>query len=905
MLVLACIATLFAALLRRHIPRASPCRHATTRPTAHTPSATPLLLLITFGWLLQPVCAMGSTATAASHELLRSMGVADAITAFTTVFGLAALHHHLSSVGAEELSSVGAEASTYVGATTTATTLPPRRELAARAAEARRDRRTPRSQAHAQLCARQREAGRRLAAVSTCTWHVLSFAFRLRRRTSCRATALLRVTLCHHPLCAAFVAKLRALAARRRDALQLLRRPPRPIPYDVGYDDSTGSFSFRDRYGAVSHRHPAFAATAGTTPAYDADGSVVPPVSPPPDSPVVLCPEQTGAWCYLNTETLEAQWFPPDGSTPLVSRRFPTAPPVSEHPPPRLPPQMGLNNLAFTGWMAIYRDATNEVLLLHQQTGAVRYAPWICLRTRDGRVYFANLVTRETRWLPPHLWMRGWVSRVSSSCGTATSRLAPSDMADIAPFQLSDAICDDPRLLPCDTRRPLHPSLACRRVEGGAPYLYEMSHGVPQYHPEPWDDQSSYPLDGNYVHWPRACTPDRSAEREAFGATVGRSYPLAGSYGLITLAAADAADAAEASWRDTPPEHVAYLAAHRAKIEATRGNWAGPTKVEDPRDVYLRYNTVVGASRLTYLPGRMTWEENLAHFAAMEEERERERLEAEEEAERERQQAALDRLSPLARRLAEANIDEGISFDDAVQEAIDQLEYLEEAAAHAARDAHAYVGIADSATSDLGPRSAQTSATPSGLRLPPLLSRSHVAGWNTRYQAALDEAEYHEAWLEHREAAVDASRITLDSFITPRYDTPTVPAVECPLLPPLLSPHAAVIRAAGIIQRAWFIYVRRWSPRPYSEENYMGGPFPHTGQRLEDPELPAPLAPPPFRFLLRRPADGSATCRALQPFVRPSTVPPHALPPLTARSYSLSTAPAVAPGLGLLELADG
>ena len=39
-------------------------------------------------------------------------------------------------------------------------------------------------------------------------------------------------------------------------------------------------------------------------------------------------------------------------------------------------------------------------------------------------------------------------------------------------------------------------------------------------------------------------------------------------------------------------------------------------------------------------------------------------------------------------------------------------------------------------------------------------------------------------------------------------------------------------------------------------------------------DRPAPCMPPPFRFLLRRPAEGSVTCSALQPFVRPSAVPP-------------------------------
>ena len=30
-------------------------------------------------------------------------------------------------------------------------------------------------------------------------------------------------------------------------------------------------------------------------------------------------------------------------------------------------------------------------------------------------IYFANLITRETRWFPPHHWMEGWISRPTSS----------------------------------------------------------------------------------------------------------------------------------------------------------------------------------------------------------------------------------------------------------------------------------------------------------------------------------------------------------------------------------------------------------------------------------------------------------------------------------------------------------
>ena len=85
-----------------------------------------------------------------------------------------------------------------------------------------------------------------------------------------------------------------------------------------------------------------------------------------------------------------------------------------------------MNSLAGTGWAAIYRDGVHEVFLVHQQTGAVRHAPWIALRTRDGLAYFANLLTRETRWLPPHLGcMAGSVA--------STSRVqAPSPLPTIA-----------------------------------------------------------------------------------------------------------------------------------------------------------------------------------------------------------------------------------------------------------------------------------------------------------------------------------------------------------------------------------------------------------------------------------------------------------------------------------------
>jgi hypothetical protein len=136
------------------------------------------------------------------------------------------------------------------------------------------------------------------------------------------------------------------------------------------------------------------------------------------------------------------------------------------------------------------------VLLVHQQTGAVRDAPWIALRTRDGCIYFANLLTRETRWLPPHLWMHGWVSRTKIS----DSRSSGSTMSQIL---------DNGRDLPCDGRKPLPPLIAFKRVEGGAPYMYESTHGAPQYPPDEsgWDSQLTYPLEGSYTPMPVPCVP--------------------------------------------------------------------------------------------------------------------------------------------------------------------------------------------------------------------------------------------------------------------------------------------------------------------------------------------------------------------------------------------------------------
>ena len=83
----------------------------------------------------------------------------------------------------------------------------------------------------------------------------------------------------------------------------------------------------------------------------------------------------------------------------------------------------------------------DAVTLYHRVTGCTRSAPWFTLR-HSGRVYFANIITGETRWAPPMGWRDGWVSHAS-----------PFDHR--SPYARS--------LIP--------PSLATMHVEGGACYL--------------------------------------------------------------------------------------------------------------------------------------------------------------------------------------------------------------------------------------------------------------------------------------------------------------------------------------------------------------------------------------------------------------------------------------------------
>jgi len=135
-----------------------------------------------------------------------------------------------------------------------------------------------------------------------------------------------------------------------------------------------------------------------------------------------------------------------------------------QSPPPPLPTGITLgDHERAPAWLPLYSDTNHVIRLRHRKTGALRYAPWVSLRTRDGCVYFANLVTGVTRWLPPKTWMRGWISRLNQE--PRNRNLAEIDWQE-----------------------------ARLRVDGGAPYIYEPEHGLPQYEANSDDSPYSFPL---------------------------------------------------------------------------------------------------------------------------------------------------------------------------------------------------------------------------------------------------------------------------------------------------------------------------------------------------------------------------------------------------------------------------
>ena len=65
---------------------------------------------------------------------------------------------------------------------------------------------------------------------------------------------------------------------------------------------TSGTFIFRDANGGLSYRHPTTGVIGSDIPAYSPDGQIVSPLAPPDSSPVVLCPEVGGSWCYIMTQ---------------------------------------------------------------------------------------------------------------------------------------------------------------------------------------------------------------------------------------------------------------------------------------------------------------------------------------------------------------------------------------------------------------------------------------------------------------------------------------------------------------------------------------------------------------------------------------------------------------------------
>jgi hypothetical protein len=170
--------------------------------------------------------------------------------------------------------------------------------------------------------ARRLEA-RRLA--WTYLWHVprswycvLSFCFRLRARAMASPSAADRA----------------AAAERQSCVLRLRAAQPKPLTsYDVGVD-SDGTLLYRSMYGVVSSAHPASEPMdwmlLGNTLLPDGTFGVM--LQPPADSPLDPCPDVSGAICYVDRDSGDAQWDAPPGSTalqprPLLERSFRLPPP--------------------------------------------------------------------------------------------------------------------------------------------------------------------------------------------------------------------------------------------------------------------------------------------------------------------------------------------------------------------------------------------------------------------------------------------------------------------------------------------------------------------------------------------------------------------------------------------------
>ena len=224
-----------------------------------------------------------------------------------------------------------------------------------------------------------------------------SFYFRLRSRAATSPSATAR----------------RHANAQRARAIELRSSAPRPLIHFDVCNSADGLLCYRSDRATVSASHPAERPDPLVKIGFLImhDGSTAPPLFPPSQSDLVLCADASGAMCYYNTALGDAQWDAPEGSTSEAGWILAELSAPFPDPPPCLPPKLSLNSLRNTGWYPLFRDADNCIQLYHSETGTVRYAPWIALRTDSGIVFFVNLVTMVSRWMPPHRWADLWISR--------------------------------------------------------------------------------------------------------------------------------------------------------------------------------------------------------------------------------------------------------------------------------------------------------------------------------------------------------------------------------------------------------------------------------------------------------------------------------------------------------------
>jgi len=287
-------------------------------------------------------------------------------------------------------------------------------------------------------------------------------------------------------------------------------------------------------------------------------------MTPPAESSLVLSPEARGGWCYHDTALGTTSWFAPEGSTPLVTKVVHRQV-LPNTAPPQLPCWLGLGTLRSTDWMLLRGDADGRLLLMSRTTGAVREAPWVSLLSTTGVVYFANLTTHETRWLPPHRWMEGWCLRARFTAAALSHVDAARSVGK--PWTPSVVHNQGRRI---DDRDVLPQGVARRLVEGGAPYM--LDGGEPQYEPDEDDSPATYPLQDYVWRAPRVflvhpgsplhrrqidpCNPRwRHSMRDRHGGSI----VLESWVGDIEHEAGCWVRTSEVEEGDEVPEHIGYV----------------------------------------------------------------------------------------------------------------------------------------------------------------------------------------------------------------------------------------------------------------------------------------------------------------------------------------------------------